>query len=252
MKCDVFVPVRLLSTRLPDKALKEINGKPIIKYLIERLQHSKKMRNLVVCTTTHESDDKLVEFLEKEKINVFRGSEKDILIRFLNAAKQFDTDFIIAVDGDDIYSDPEYVDKIIAEFEKTNADCVQILEIPVGFTPIGFKKTALEKICKLKKTDNTETGYGRFFTETNMFQVKNLEPRLRTKSPKNLRLSLDYKEDFDLANVIFKELGNDFHIEDVLKLLQEKPKLLKMVNNSESKWNEHWNKNLADLSTRDM
>jgi spore coat polysaccharide biosynthesis protein SpsF len=88
MKCDVFIPVRLLSARLPNKALKEINGKPIIKYLIERIQSAKKIHDIVVCTTTHESDDKLVEFLEKEKINVFRGSEKDILSRFLNAARK--------------------------------------------------------------------------------------------------------------------------------------------------------------------
>ena len=252
MKYDVFIPVRLVSTRLPNKALKEINGKPVIKYLIERIQSAKKIQDIVVCTTTHESDDKLVGFLEKEGIKIFRGSEKDILSRFLNAAKQFGTDFIIAVDGDDIYSDPEYVDKIITEFERTNADCIQILGIPVGFTSIGIKKTALEKICELKKTDNTETGYGRFFTETNLFDVKNLEPKLRAKFPKNLRLSLDYEEDFDLANEIFKKLGNDFHIEDVLKLLEEKPELLKMINNSEERWNEHWNKNLADLSTRDM
>lgn len=252
MKCDIFIPVRLLSTRLPNKALKVIDRKPIIKYLIERLRNSKKIREIIVCTTMHSSDDKLVEFLTKEKIHVFRGSEKDILVRFSDAAKKFGTDFIIAVDGDDIYSDPSYVDEIISEFERTDADYIQILGIPVGFTPIGIKSSALEQICKLKKTDNTETGYGRFFTENNLFDIKNLTPKLNVNFPKNLRLSLDYQEDFDVAKEIFKSLGNNFHIEDVLKLLIERHDLLAIMNDLESRWNEHWNKNLADSSIRDI
>jgi spore coat polysaccharide biosynthesis protein SpsF (cytidylyltransferase family) len=252
MNYDIFIPVRLLSTRLPNKALKEIDGKPIIKYLIERLHNSKKIREIVVCTTTHPSDNPLVEFLTKEKIHVFRGSEKDILVRFLDAAKKFDTDFIIAVDGDDIYSDPLYIDEIISESERTTADYIQILGIPVGFTPVGIKRSALEQICKLKKTDNTETGYGRFFTENDLFVIKNLIPKLNVNFPKNLRLSLDYQEDFEVAKEIFKSLGYNFHMEDVLKLLIKRPDLLVKINDLEERWNKHWNKNLADSSIRDI
>ncbi|VVC05668.1 3-deoxy-manno-octulosonate cytidylyltransferase [uncultured archaeon] len=252
MNCDIFIPVRLLSTRLPNKAMLEINGKPIIKYLIERLKKAKSVRNIVVCTTMHESDNNLVRFLEKENIMVFRGSDKDILVRFLDAAKKFHTDFIVSVDGDDIYSDPQYVDQMVTEFQKTGADYMQVLGVPVGFTPFGIKTSALEKICKLKKTDNTETGYGRFFTETNLFNKKNLDPKLTIRFPTNLRLSLDYQEDFEVATEIFKSLGNNFHIEDVLKLLNERPDLLVKINDLEGRWNEHWNKNLADSSIRDI
>ena len=252
MNYDIFIPVRLQSSRLPNKAMISLNGKPIIKYLIDRLQHTKKIRKIVVCTTTHESDNKLVEFLKKEKILIFRGSEKDILARFLDAAKQFGTDLIVAVDGDDIYSDPSYVDKIVTEFEQTNADYIHLVETPVGFLPLGIKTSALEKICKLKKTDNTETGYGRFFTENNLLDVRALNPHLKIKFPEKLRLSLDYKEDLDVTREIFGTLGNDFHIEDVLKLLKEKPELLKIISNLEEKWNEHWNKNLSDASIKDI
>lgn len=252
MNCDIFVPVRLQSSRLPNKAMKEINGKPIIKYLIERLQKSSMIRNIVVCTTIYESDDKLVDFLEKEKIKVFRGSEKDILVRFLLAAKEYGTEFVVAVDGDDIYADPSYVDELVREYEKTKADYIQILGVPVGFTPIGIKTTALEKICKLKTTDNTETGYGKFFTENNLVEIKNIRPPLKTNFPQGLRLSLDYQEDFELAKKIFNELGNDFDIESVLKFLNERPELLKMLSDLEVRWNEHWEKNLANFSVRDI
>ena len=83
-----------------------MQGKPIIKYLIERLQHAHEIRNIIVCTTNQKSDDPLIEYLKNEKIMYFRGNEKDILVRFLDAANQYNTDFIVSVDGDDIYTDP--------------------------------------------------------------------------------------------------------------------------------------------------
>ena len=81
MNCDVFIPVRLSNTRLPKKALKEINGIPVIKYLIDRIKKSKKIRNVIVCTTKNEKDDELVNFLEKENYMFSRGNENDILNR---------------------------------------------------------------------------------------------------------------------------------------------------------------------------
>ncbi|MGH2612169.1 MAG: cytidylyltransferase domain-containing protein [Rhabdochlamydiaceae bacterium] len=252
MKYDVFIPIRLESTRLPNKALLELDGQSVIKYLVDRLRLSRKICNIVVCTTTDQSDDKLVEYLRNQNISTFRGSEKDILVRFLDAARHFDTDFIVAVDGDDIYSDPDIVDLIVKEFEKTNAEFIQILGIPVGFTPIGIKKSALENICKLKKTNNTETGYGRFFTENNLFNKRSLSVKTNIHFSKNLRLSLDYPEDFEIAKRIFAKLGNNFHFNDVLKVLNEDHELLKIVQSLESKWNEHWQKNLADSSIKDI
>ena len=64
MVTSIFIPVRLQSERLPKKALKKINGKPIIQYLIERLQKIRNIDNVVICTTNNSSDDELIEFLK--------------------------------------------------------------------------------------------------------------------------------------------------------------------------------------------
>jgi len=249
---DIFIPVRLNNTRLPQKAMRPINGKPIIKYLIERLQSTKKIRNIVVCTTTSASDNPLVEYLEKEEILVFRGSEKDILARYLDTARNFNTDYIVSVDGDDVYTDPSYVDMIVTEFKKTNADYIDMIGFPFGIASVGIKTSALEKICQLKKTDNTETGYRLFFTQNSLFKVRNLNLSSHIKFPKNLRLTLDYEEDFILAQKIFNAIGNNFNLEKLLKLFEDNPELLKITDNLEMKYKEHWNKNLADTSIRDI
>ena len=252
MNCDVFIPIRLSNTRLPKKALKEINEIPVVKYLIERIKKSKKTRNVIVCTTKNEKDDELVKFLEKENYMFYRGSESDILTRYLNAAKNFDTDFIVSVDGDDIYSDPDYVDKMISIYEKTNADYIDMVNFPFGIASVGIKRDALVKVCELKKTDNTETGYRLFFHDEKIFKVHKMKPEENIKFPKNLRLTLDYQEDLDLARKIISKLGNDFHLEDIIKIFEKNPKLLQITDNLEERYKQHWDRNVADTQLKDI
>ena len=137
MNVDIFIPARLDSTRLPKKHLEKINNIPLIEHLVNRLKKVKKFRKIVVCTTNKSSDDQLVNFLKEKKILYFRGDEKDILKRFLDAAKKFDTEVIIDIEGDKLYTEPEFVDKIITEMEQNNygdfeeiKDGVLVLIIP--------------------------------------------------------------------------------------------------------------------------
>lgn len=248
MNYGIFLLVRLDSSRLPKKAMKIIDDKPIIQYLLNRLQKSKKTQNLVVCTTEKKSDDPLVSFLEIQNIKYFRGSEHDLLIRLRDAAISFNVDFIVVVDGDDIYTDPLYVDKVVEKFEKTNADYISGDGFPHGFVPIGIKTQALEKICKLKISNNTETGYREFFTDTNIFNCKYIKPQKNLQFPKNLRLTLDYEEDFLFAKEIFGRLDNNFHLEDILNLIHKKPSLLQLMNGINEKWSKYYANNYTDLS----
>ena len=247
----MFIPIRLSNTRLPKKALKEINGIPVIKYLIDRIKKCEKIRNIIVCTTENEKDNELITLLKKENCMFFRGSEADILARYLDAAKKFDTDFIISVDGDDIYTDSFYVDQMVKEYEKTNADFVDMVNFPFGIASVGIKKDALEKVCKLKKTNNTETGY-RLFFNNHIFKIHKMQCDEKIKFPKELRLTLDYQEDLDLAKKIISELGNDFHLENIIDLFEKNPKLLEITNNLEERYKQHWDNNVADTNLKDI
>lgn len=250
MNFDIFIPIRLGSKRLPNKALLTIDEKPIIKYLIERLEKVKKIRKIIVCTTELKSDDTLVDYLNKENIEVFRGSEKDILQRYLNASKKYETDFIINVDGDDIYTDPQTLDQIIIDYSNSKADFVPINNIPLGLLSFGFTTKSLEKLCKLKKTNDTETGWLRFFTENKIFSTKSVTPLLKTKFPINLRLSLDYPEDFEIAKIIFNNLGNDFDLEKLSLFINKNPELVKKIQKTNDLWKNHYQSKLVDISLK--
>jgi len=71
---------------------------------------------IVLCTSVHPDDMVLLQIAQKEGIGSFQGSENDKLDRYLKAAEEYGIDFILVVDGDDIFCDPEYIDKIIKKF----------------------------------------------------------------------------------------------------------------------------------------
>ena len=250
MNYDIFLLVRLSSSRLPNKAMKKINNKHIIEYLINRLEQTKKTRNLIICTTDQKSDDPLISFLEEKNIKYFRGSEHDILIRLQDAAISYQSDFMVVVDGDDIYTDPYFVDRIIDEYEKTNADFITSDGFPHGFIPVGIARNALEKVCKIKVSSNTETGYREFFTQTNLFNCTYIKPEEDMKFNKKLRLTLDYEEDYQLAQKIFSALDNNFHLKDILTLFEKDPNLLKIIENVDEKWKKYFGNNVTDLTLK--
>jgi len=227
-KTAVFIPIRLSSTRLPNKAIRKIKGKYCMQHLIERVITANEPEMIVLCTTINPVDDKVVELAEKMGISYFRGSEEDILERYLKAAKKFDVKYIVNVDGDDIFCEPSFIDTTVRELKNTESDCILWKDLPLGSTPVGIKVSALEKICTLKDTKDTATGWTKFFTETGMFKVKYLTSSDSELKNTNVRLTLDYPEDLMLFEKIYENLNEPFSLKDILKLLHDKPELLKI------------------------
>lgn len=248
MNIDVYILARLDSSRLPEKHLKKIANKPVIHHLIHRIKKSKEIRKIVVCTTNLKSDDKLVEYLKHEDVDVFRGNSEDVLKRILDAAKFFKTDIIIDVEGDKIYTDSKFVDIIANFFKKSQIDYVTGNDSQGkfnpshwihGIIPAGINVKAIKHVCNLKKTDNTDTGYREFFTE-NKFKVKYIVPQKINHLPENLRLFLDYPEDLEMAKQVFEQIGNDFELDDLIKLFTKKPDLCKITNTAVKAWLENY------------
>ena len=222
METAAFIPVRLSSTRLPSKALLKICSKPCIQYLIERIKEIRDLDGIVLCTTKNSIDDKIVEFAKKMNVNVFRGSEKDVLDRFKNAALKFQVQNIVNIDGDDILCEPEFIKKTANELKKNQVDYVSWKNMPLGTTPIGIKTSALVTVCNQKITRNTETGWGKFFTETGLFKVKILTSDDPELIDPNIRLTLDYPEDFKLFEQILVNLKEPFNLKDIVNFLHSR------------------------------
>ena len=255
MNIDVFVLARLSSSRLPKKHFKNIGEKLVIDHLLYRIKKAKKIRKIIVCTTEIKSDDELVNYLKKQNIEVFRGNNKDVIKRIQDAAEYYKTDVIIDVEGDKIYTDPKYIDVIAEKFQKTEVEYITGNDSLVKFNPshgihgtvpAGFHINAIKKMYKLKKVENTETGYREFFLRDE-FNVEYIIPEFINKFPKGIRLFLDYQEDLQMAREIFKDIGNDFDTESLLKFLEKKPELLKIIEPVIELWEKNYELEKTDL-----
>ena len=248
MNIDVFVLARLGSSRLPKKHFKKIGNELAIDHLIHRIKKAKKIRKIVVCTTKLKSDDELVKHLKKKNVEIFRGSNKDVIKRIKDAAEYYKTDVIVDVEGDKIYTDPKYIDQVANKFEKSQVEYVTGNDSSIKFNPshgvhgtvpAGFHVNAIEKMYKIKKINNTETGYREIFLRDE-FNVEFIIPKDINKFPKGIRLFLDYKEDLDMARKIFEEIGNDFDTTLLLKLLEKKPELIEIIQPVIELWKENY------------
>jgi len=238
-KTAVFIPVRLGSSRLPKKPLIEVKGKTLIEHLIDRAKAAKLPNMIALCTTTKPEDRIFEKIAKNNGVECFRGNEHDILKRFLDAAIKFKVDFIVNVDGDDVFCDPELMDKTVQCYLETGASFIKWNNLPLGATPIGLKVEALKKVCEIKDTLNTETGWGAYFTDTGLFKVKYLEPEDENLKKPEIRITLDYPEDLELVKKIYDKLYEPekvITLREILNLFKKEPALAEINRGVQEKY----------------
>ena len=113
MKTVVIVQARMTSTRLPGKVLKEVMGKSLLEYQIERLQRAKLADGIVIATTSNDTDQPIVELCERLDVACFRGSEHDVLARYHDAATLHQANTVVRVTSDCPLIDPAVIDQLI-------------------------------------------------------------------------------------------------------------------------------------------
>lgn len=113
MKAVIIDQARMTSTRLPGKVMKEVRGKPLLEYQIERLLRVRLADELVIATTTNDTDQPIVELCKRLGVAYYRGSEEDVLSRYYEAATQFGADVVVRVTSDCPLIDPGVMDEVI-------------------------------------------------------------------------------------------------------------------------------------------
>lgn len=230
MKVGYLITARLKSTRLPEKLLREVCGRPIFAHMLDRLKRAQRVDQIIVCTSTNPQDDRLVDLALSEGVDYFRGDEDDVLKRLYDAAVASDIDYILNITADCPFVDPVYADRIVDTFEATNADLTRALALPHGVYSYGIKPSALQMVLEIKDDKNTEV-WGRYFTDTDLFYVYDLPIDNPFHRQPDLRMTLDYPEDLEFFKAVFAHLhqpGKVFSLDDILHFLTEHPEVVEI------------------------
>jgi spore coat polysaccharide biosynthesis protein SpsF len=140
------------STRLSGKVLKPLGSQSMLRFLIERLRCARTVDSIVVATTTETRDDPIVEETARAGASSFRGSEKDVLERYVQAAQASHADIVVRVTGDNPFTDPESIDRVVHKIIAGYNYAIE-MDLPVGVTGEALSMAALQMIHHVARTD---------------------------------------------------------------------------------------------------
>ncbi len=238
-KIGIIITVRTSSKRYPQKALKKINNVESIRLVIRRMKKLSHVNNIILATSTHQSDTILVKIAKQEGINYFRGSLNNVVNRYYMCAKKFKLDYIVRVTGDAILCDEHMLGKAINSHLNTNSDVTFIKNMPYG-TAKEVISTRVLKVINDKSVNKSDTEYLEFFLENKKyFKINYIKSNYKFK--KDIRLTLDFPQDrvlFDKIYRYFNDKQSNFSLKDVLNYLKAKPELIKINNFLKAKFDK--------------
>lgn len=197
----VILQARTNSKRFKGKVLVNIYGFTIIEHIINRLKKSKKIKKIVVATSTQGTDNKLATHLNQKKIQVFRGNLNNVAQRLCKAATKYKAKYFIRISGDSPLIDRKIVERAIQLFKKE----VLKPDILTNIFPRSFPKGQSVEIIKTKILKDNLKKFTRFdkehvttffYKNPKRFDIKNFELK---QGKSYIKLSIDNKK--DLINI---------------------------------------------------
>jgi spore coat polysaccharide biosynthesis protein SpsF len=233
-KIAAIIQARMGSSRLPGKAMSDLCGVPAIKLMCDRLNNCKSLDQIIVATSTNNTDDVLCDFLAKNNTKYFRGNEDDVLRRVIEAAKINKINHIVRLTGDCPLIDYSIVDKCISEYlQDENLDYISSTTLspkyPRGQDVEVFSLKSLMLVNDYVLDDKFREHVSLYIYTDGVnrfgFSCKSCSPTTYHIN-KDIRVTLDYPEDYELIKKIIEQLGHNCTLKEIIELLNKKPKLI--------------------------
>ena len=226
-KVVAVLQARMGSSRLPGKAMKPILGRPMIYYCFHQLSFSKEIDKVVLATSTLPENDVLAEYAGSLGYDVFRGSEDDVLGRYLLCAKEHQADIIVRITGDEPLIDPFITDEVIQFHKKSGADYTSTKisrTLPQGIDSEVFSMDVLAAASQEAMSEYEREHVTPFiYANPGRFRIVGYESR-EFRNP-DLVLTVDEKIDFErverIIAALFRE-GFPITVKEVLEYMEKK------------------------------
>jgi spore coat polysaccharide biosynthesis protein SpsF (cytidylyltransferase family) len=191
----VLIAVRLNSKRLPKKAIRKINGKPLISILIENLLKIIPRKNLVICTSNSPEDQQLLKWSKIYNIGFFSGNRLDVMKRFIDCGLKYNAETIIRVTGDNPLTDPYLIQSMLKSHLYLKSDYTYTVDYPIGTRSEIIKlKSLIKTHANIRRKDCTE--YMTYMLKRpDKLLVNKFNSRKIKKIFSNLSLTVDVHKD---------------------------------------------------------
>src|SRR5690554_2661625 len=227
MKVVAIVQARMGSTRLPNKVMKKIVGVPMIELLLKRLSKAKELDQIVIATSNSPNNQPLCEHVIKLGYECIKGSETDVLDRYVQAARQCSADIIVRITGDCPLVDPTLVDQVVNAFRTQTVEYLSNTNPPTfpdGLDIEVFTREALERAALESNSDFDHEHVTPYIRTDLSFKQGTIQ---HNEDLSHLRWTVDEPEDFQVIKNVFEHFSPNlyFNWQQVLDLQHQKPLL---------------------------
>ena len=229
------------STRLPGKILKQFyGGKTLLETLLDNL-HKVKAAKVIVATSVNENNDQLESFLTEKGELVFRGSENDVLDRFIKAAEANNVDGIIRICSDNPFMDWHGVANLVEKAKTSDADYIgfRINENPSILTHFGFwgEYVTLNALKRVYSTTDLGTPAHEHVTfhvykHPEEYKCEWIAGPDFLEGRDDIRLTIDTPDDLQNALKVYSDLkskDDNFTLKDVVEYLDAHEEIKKSM-----------------------
>jgi spore coat polysaccharide biosynthesis protein SpsF len=211
MRTVAVVQARLGSTRLPGKVLLPLAGQPLLARVMRRAARAGSVDDVVVATTTLPSDDRIVELADREGWPVVRGSETDLLERYVQAARKHRADRVVRITSDCPLIDPGLIDDVAMALEREAGDyasnTLEPRTYPRGLDVEVMSRDALE-VAARKDHDPASREHATPFIRRDSSRFR-LVRVAGDRDESAHRWTVDTPQDYDLVRRLYEALGRD-------------------------------------------
>ena len=232
MTVGAIVQARMGSTRLPGKALLDIQGMSMLARVVDRTRRARTVDRVIIATTTKAKDDPLAEHARELSVDVFRGDEEDVLDRYYQAATRHKLDVIVRITSDCPLLDPGLADDVVrplldpASHVNYSANTIR-RTYPRGLDVEAVPFATLERVWREATSVHERAHvFPYIYEHPDSFSMAGLADDIDRSS---MRWTVDTPEDLAFVREVCLDLGTrDFTWRDVLKVIAAKPELLRI------------------------
>ena len=233
MKTLVVVQARTGSTRLPNKIMMPLAGKPLLERMLERVRGARTPVDFVVATTTDRSDDQVRGLCRRIGVECYSGHPLDLLDRHFRAASAAGADDVVKIPSDCPLIDPRVIDRVL-EFHGAHRDAVDYTSnlhpasYPDGndveVIPFHVLEEAAREAARPFEREHT-TPF--IWERPARYRLGNVAWETGLNYSMTHRWTIDYPEDYTFIRTVYDELwsptGPLFSLGDILALLEASP-----------------------------
>lgn len=227
MKTVLIIQARIGSSRLRGKILKPLAGLDDLTYVVQRCLQIQPVAAVIVATSVKSQDDQVKAWCDEHQVACFRGSETDVLDRYVRAAEPYRPDYVIRVTADCPFVDYELANAMIGAMADKQVD---LFDIEPGI-PRGLPVEIVSWPALLYMHQHGHENRHREHVTYYAYEFRNEFSRAVFPLPANrrapeLRITLDTEQDYQLLKAVAEHFRDPLVSSvDVIQFLQSHPEI---------------------------